>query len=379
MSTLSVHDIQGISAYSNTIRIPSNHRLAVEGHLTLPVYTTATFPTSGNNIGDIAFNSSTGQISSWDGSSWSGVNDGSSAQQPADSAAQLYNDGIVTSGKSYRYIKTPNGGVVRVWCDFDTQDAAGNSGWMLCASFQTDHNWSYGGFSQSNEIGPTASGNQISSNFGDYQTRMFRLTIDSNANKALGTSALADWYFDNTAAPKWKEWWAFGPSSINVYSGNNYSPNMLNDSGAAHDRMMLRPFTNAYNLRWQYTANQTHMSLSDCTIDSQSPPYNPDPNGLTANVHCNYWNALTRSGYFFSVYYQMYSNQDITRDGSIGILPNGSFSSNSAAGQDLVNANVHTGIDDNNIGTYIGGSATANMNQGNYSGPSYGSLFWWVK
>ncbi|BCU98539.1 MAG: hypothetical protein CM15mV22_1710 [Eurybiavirus sp.] len=64
----------------------------------------------------------------------------------------------------------------------------------------------------------------------------------------------------------------------------------------------------------------------------------------------------------------------------MGILPTGNFTSNSAAGQDLGQANVHTGYDDGNRGTYIGGSASANMSTYNYnSQTSYGGLYWWVK
>jgi len=378
MSTLSVHDIQGISTFSNTVRIPSNHRLAVEGKITLPAYTTSQLPSSGNNVGDMVYNLTTEKISTWNGSSWNNVQDGSTPEQAAQSAKQLYVDGIVTSGKSYRYINTPNGGIQRVWCDFDTLDANGQSGWMLCASFQTDYDWTFGNFSQASEIGPTASGRQISSNFGDYETRMFRMTIDANANKALGTSALADWYFDNTSAPRWKVWWQQDASSQTVYSGNNYTPVMRDDSNNAFDRMMLRPFSSSYNLKWQYSVAQTHMSLSDCTIDSQSPP--PNVTGLSANVHSNYWNALTKPGYFFSVYYQQYADGAITSDGSLGILPQGTWTTNTAAGQDLTNANVHTGWDDGNRGTYIGGSATANMATANYNSQvSYGALFWWLK
>lgn len=378
MSTLSVHDIQGISTYSNTVRIPSNHRLAVEGKITLPAYTTANLPSSGNNVGDMVYNLTTEKISTWNGSAWNNVQDGSTAEQAAQSAKQLYTDGIVTSGKSYRYIRTPNGGIQRVWCDFDTLDASGQSGWMLVASFQTDFDWTFGGFTQSSEIGPTGSGRQISSNFGDYQTRMFRMTIDSTANKALGTSALADWYFDNTSAPRWKEWWAFGASSRDVYSGNNYTPNLTAPGNVVHDRMMLRPFSSSYNLKWGYSVAQTHMSLSDASIDGQSPL--PTTEGLAANLTSNYWNALTRSGYFFSVYYQQYADGSITSDGSLGILPQGTWTTNSAAGQDLSNANVHTGWDDGNRGTYIGGSATADMATANYNSQvSYGTLFWWLK
>ena len=381
MSTLSIHDIQGLSAFSNQVRIPSGHRLTFDGALNLRNLSTTNLPTSGNLEGDIVYNTNTKGISIWTGSSWTGAQDGTSADAAATSAKQLYTDGIVTSGKSYRYINTPDGGVQRVWCDFDTQDQNGESGWMLCASYSTDYEWTFGAMTQSTEIGPNASGRQISSNFGNYVAPMFRMTIDSSVNKSLGTSALADWYFYNSTAPTWKEWWAYGAGGADIYSGNNYSPNMLNDSGNTHDRQMLRPFTSAYNLRWGYnTTEQTHMSLCDATIDSQSPPQITDTTGASSNTTAIYWTALTTPGRFFSVYYQRYANGSTTSDGSLGILPTGSWSSNSAAGQDLRNANVHTGYDDGNRGTYIGGSASSNMNTPNYNAQnSQGGLYWWVK
>ena len=122
------------------------------------------------------------------------------------------------------------------------------------------------------------------------------------------------------------------------------------------------------------------MSLCDATIDSQTPPNIPDSSGATANVTSIYWTSLTTPGRFFSVYYQRYNNGSTTSDGSIGILPTGSFSTNSAAGQDLSNANVRTGYDDNTRGTYIGSSASANMSTYNFNNQSSsGGLYWWVK
>ncbi len=381
MSTLSLHDLQGISAFSNKIRVPSGHRLTFDGALKLRNLSTANLPATGNEEGDIVYNTDTKQISIWTGAAWTGSQDGSTAEGAVSSAKELYDNGIVTSGKSYRYINTPNGGVKRVWCDFDTQDQFGNSGWMLVAAYSTDYEWTFGAMTQSTEIGPTASGRQISSNFGDYECQMFRQTIDANVDRNLGSSALADWYFYNSSAPRWKEWWAYGPGGADIYSGNNYSPYMYNDGGGTHDRQMLRPFTSAYNLKWGYnTTEQTHMSLCDATIDSQYPPNIPDASGATANVTAIYWTALTTPGRFFSVYYQRYANGSTTSDGSMGILPTGNFTSNSAAGQDLGQANVHTGYDDGNRGTYIGGSASANMSTYNYnSQTSYGGLYWWVK
>lgn len=69
MSKLSVRDIQGLSAYSNTIRIPSGHKLAFEGNLKIPLWTTSTRPAS-PTLGMLGFNTDTNIIEIYDGSSW---------------------------------------------------------------------------------------------------------------------------------------------------------------------------------------------------------------------------------------------------------------------------------------------------------------------
>jgi hypothetical protein len=75
MSILSVHDLQGISAYSNTIRIPSGHNLetygqfSINGSLKIPVWTTATRPTTNLVIGLIGYNTTTSQIDIYVGGS----------------------------------------------------------------------------------------------------------------------------------------------------------------------------------------------------------------------------------------------------------------------------------------------------------------------
>ena len=64
-----------------------------------------------------------------------GPANGASAASPGTSAKQIYDDGYVTSGKMIRWIDFGGSvGVKQVWCDFDTDDADGNSGWMLFIS-----------------------------------------------------------------------------------------------------------------------------------------------------------------------------------------------------------------------------------------------------
>mgnify|MGYP003307014718 CR=1 FL=1 len=57
-------------------------------------------------------------------------------------AKEIYDGGFVTSGKAIKYIDFGGSvGVKQVWCDFDTQDASGYSGWMLCAKFTEASQW----------------------------------------------------------------------------------------------------------------------------------------------------------------------------------------------------------------------------------------------
>ena len=72
MSTLSVHDLQGFSTYNNTIRIPSGHKLDVDGNLNIPVWTTATRPQS-PDTGAVGYNTTIGLAEIYDGSSWMGL------------------------------------------------------------------------------------------------------------------------------------------------------------------------------------------------------------------------------------------------------------------------------------------------------------------
>ena len=73
MSILSVHDIQGIATYSNTIRVPQNHTLNVAGGLTvdskfkMPVWTDASRPTTGLDIGDMGWNTDNNAIEIYNG------------------------------------------------------------------------------------------------------------------------------------------------------------------------------------------------------------------------------------------------------------------------------------------------------------------------
>lgn len=77
MSTLSVHDLQGISAHSNTVRVPSGNKFHVDGELKIPSYTTANRPSLGSGeAGNLIWNSSLQAVQVWTGSAWNLLGDG---------------------------------------------------------------------------------------------------------------------------------------------------------------------------------------------------------------------------------------------------------------------------------------------------------------
>ena len=133
MSTIRVHDIEGISTYSNTVRVPSGHTLDIDGDLRLPVYTTATLPGSGTE-GQMVYDSSTKSIKVWNGNAWTAAGvtqsgDGSSENSPGTSAAAILASNP-SSSTGFYWIKNAAMSVpVRVYCDMSYD----GGGWMLLA------------------------------------------------------------------------------------------------------------------------------------------------------------------------------------------------------------------------------------------------------
>lgn len=80
MSILSVHDLQGIAAYQNKIRIPNGHSIQIEGTLKFPIWTNATRPAS-PEVGMVGFNSEQKITEIYDGTEWISVG---SSGNPAD-------------------------------------------------------------------------------------------------------------------------------------------------------------------------------------------------------------------------------------------------------------------------------------------------------
>lgn len=129
MSILSVHDIQGISAYSNNVRIPGGHQLAVEGKLKFPNWTTAGRP-SPAETGQIGWNTELRQLEFYDDNEWLVLVSSNlgSETYPATSAYELVQNGQTTNGVYYIQ-PTPSSPKQQVFCILDP--AYDGGGWMI--------------------------------------------------------------------------------------------------------------------------------------------------------------------------------------------------------------------------------------------------------
>ena len=127
MSSLSLHDLQGISAYQNKVRVPTGHQLDVEGALKVPVWTDSTRPGS-PETGMIGYNTTTGRTEVYDGTDWvliSSVTGGTGETEanPAASAAAIL--AANPNAPSGPYWLNVDGVTKRVYCLFNPPNAAG--------------------------------------------------------------------------------------------------------------------------------------------------------------------------------------------------------------------------------------------------------------
>jgi hypothetical protein len=126
MSILSVHDLQGIAAYQNKIRIPTGNQIDFDGNLKIPVWNNDTRPVSGET-GMIGFNTTSKKVEIYDGTKWSpigGAELGSFAN-PAPNGIVLRDNGFSTG---YYWIQ-PIGSSDKKYCYVDNTNYGG--GWVL--------------------------------------------------------------------------------------------------------------------------------------------------------------------------------------------------------------------------------------------------------
>tara|TARA_B100001939_G_scaffold256694_1_gene223617 strand:+ start:853 stop:2055 length:1203 start_codon:yes stop_codon:yes gene_type:complete len=329
--------------------------------------------------------------------------DGSSSSNPAYSAKSLYDRGIVTSGKSLKWIST-SGGVKQVWCDFDTQDEDGNSGWMLVAHFDQCQHWGGKGVSVTTSTGDihnNHSGYNISANFYNADVRRFRITVNADVNNGtnLGSSLssnanAADWYYDWDKTLQWKKIWAPADgwsSGQRFYVSKVVGVNSPGATEPDRKRQSIHIFDHAYNLRDGYSVAQKHACITDygnsgAGYEDTTEGYFYSTQGETAESPLagffDMWGALSTNGSKFEMYdvgrsanYSAGTGGDT--DGTLAILQQNPASGYDKVGQDIdSNLAVKIGQDDNLLwATQNGasGGGNANTNLINVD------MWWWIK
>lgn len=341
-----------------------------------------------------------------------GPKDGASQTTPGDSAKQIYDDGLVTSGKMIRWIDFGGSvGVKEVWCDFDTQDEAGKSGWMLTATFTEAKKWGGNGVSintTTSYVGP-GNGYTVSANMADALMNMFRVTVSDSADEALGTDAYADWYYQwNLDTIPWKVVWQpeawQNPNRMLPTDGDkNYSSGT---TGSGPSRSSIRKFQKSYNIKRGYSpSGHVFQNLTDY-MNNQNPSTVGANGGTGAGNNWggdytyktiggssespaagtfNKWYALSTNGQKFEFYEEgrsaNYANgTGPDTDGTLGILCDGTTKTHTGQDQDLEN-NVKIGYDDNTPWDHIdGGSGSTGNAANNRNNNANGkNMYWWIK
>ena len=272
------------------------------------------------------------------------VNDGTTSARAATSAKALYDAGVVTSGKSIRYINFGGSvGTKQVWCDFDTQDGSGNSGWMLCAKFTEAGQWNGRDVDirTSNAYIDPGDGYAISCNMADANMNMFRITVEDSANQALGSSADADWYYEWTTTLPWKGVWQPEAGTGGGATGANGDKVYVSSSSGGNKRASIRKFQKSYNIKHSYTnSNHKFNNISDygnnqgdTYVGSGSGVYGGDYHYITLGGSSetpavgtfDMWYALSTNNQVFRIHYMARSGNYLNRtspdtDGTLGIL-----------------------------------------------------------
>lgn len=341
------------------------------------------------------------------------LQDGSSSSNPGTSAKQIYDDGYVTSGKMIRWIDFGGSvGVKEVWCDFDTDDADGNSGWMLTAHFTEARDWNgktNAVLTTSSYIGP-GDGYAVSANMSDALMTKFRVTVEDSANQALGSSAVADWYYEWTLDTiPWKVVWQPEAWQNDQMLPTNGDKNYASDgSGSGPSRTSIRKFQRSYNIKHSYIpVGHVYQNLTDY-MNSQNASgvganggtgagnnwggdytYKTIGAGDASSQNAgtfNKWYALKTSGERFEFYYEgrsaNYANKSTPdSDGTLGILCNNTSKTHTGQDQDDQN-NVKIGYDDDVTWHHsiTSGSGDTGATGGNKNANAAGkNMYWWIK
>mgnify|MGYP001215022326 CR=1 FL=1 len=131
MSTLSLKNLGGLSSNSNKIEVVAGHKLSCEdGRYRLPNYPANSKPGS-PEIGELILNTDTATLEVWTGDRWAvcgGGNRGGSASNPANSAADAYDQGNQASGTVW--VTIPGSGAFEFEYDATDRFGTGDFGWI---------------------------------------------------------------------------------------------------------------------------------------------------------------------------------------------------------------------------------------------------------
>lgn len=231
MSTLSVRNLQGISAYNNEITIPPGNKLNISGEFNLPTWTSGSRPVS-PQIGLIGFNTTTGITELYDGLEWiniGGAQLGTEAK-PAASAVALVENGITDDGV-YWIQASASSPKQQVYCILNT--AYDGGGWMIIANnpatvYMPNSSHiprptaysQYVGSSGSNSYSP---GNYFSINAKDMAfTKFYHVVMSDNtsfdlANKCIG---YVGHHLNVSRTIPTTQYWAIDASGTSMTRGN---------------------------------------------------------------------------------------------------------------------------------------------------------------
>ena len=237
----------------------------------------------------------------------------------------------------------------------------------------------------------------------------FRVTVADSANEALGSSAVADWYYEWTLdIIPWKVVWqpeAWQNDRMLPTSGDkNYASD---GSGSGPSRTSIRKFQRSYNIKHSYIpVGHVYQNLTDY-MNSQNASGVSANGGTGAGNNWggdytyktmdaestsssvggfNKWYALKTSGERFEFYYEgrnaNYANKSSPdADGTLGILCNGTSKTHTGQDQDNEN-NVKIGYDDDQTWhhsiTSDGGNTGADSGNKN-SNANGKNMYWWIK
>lgn len=267
----------------------------------------------------------------------------------ASSGVALWDAGNRTSGM---YPINTSNGIKMVYVDLTTTDATtGKAGWMLAGSWSQASKFLQQATSTASVLDGSTPANAFSCNFGTMNVNFVRSQVSSSISNTGSNATSADFYYYNSTATPWRQWW------VSDSSNTLYTSTTVNNS-ASVPRDALKQFTNAYNLKFGYSANsQVWVNLSD-----------------GGGRQGDWWNGLTGTPTAIG--------WNLNQDGSFSIIPSGDGST--GAGQDCNFAQTKFGMDDGTTGgtpnvAYYGSSATSNMNNNIGTNGSDTNLWLWIK